>query len=859
MYTQGTNGIQEQLAQYETPFTDEPSPPVNGTASQEHEYDSLPENFFTELESPFRSTFDEAGNGLEISPQADEYVQLLSELEDQEFDDVLSEMASELEDRWSSKISNETAMGNQFQPFVHQQAEAYFSPLYQEHETLLDSLAERFSGNRFESYTEEEVEQIFESLIFSDRQLSPIQEQFLGKVFNKAKSVVKKGVKLAKKGISSVGKLLPINLILKKLKALVRPLLNRVLKFAINKLPKNFRGHARKLAKRFLKLETPENDNFDMEAREAADLGAIQMEYDNLLAQLVFSPEENEADLLTMEYEQSLDSLEQDEANLAQQIPSLEEAREKFIQELNELPEGSDPTPAIERFLPAAILALQPVIKMGITIIGRKRVINFLAGLLARLVRKYIPSSVAKPLAVKIIDTGLGLMGFETMERNSPQLAYEAIANTIQDTMLELGELSEEELDDQEALSVRLLGAFEASAGNNFPASYLREELRRSQQDGVWLMMPRQGSRPVYKKYSKVFDITLSPQASSSIRTFQGLPLSSFLRDQLSLNMNKPIKARLHLYESIPGTWLSKISKYEKVSGLNSIRKAAWSQIHPLTPQAASLLLNEPGLGKKAPARFLNSRHLIGIGQRFYFLEIGGARSTAPAPKQDTDKGKVIIPPPPKHARPSDIQGVINFPRAEIRFNYFFSEEEARSVAEKLNRNDYLGAALSIRRSVRDVLNGVLIRNVGSKVKLIHEALPEQYLDEIEDNQEQWLGAAGRVLAGAGRSLGGVALNAAKDAIKAMIQKLIAKLSEMAYKAVVNYFKARKAEFIQEQASTQDGVTIKIIWSNIPGMSAVAAAISALRGKLSVGNLTDLALPSIPTPDLVVKAGKHFD
>ncbi len=852
MYTQGNNGIQDQLAQYETPFTDDPPHPAHGKEAEEPAYDSLAEKFFTELESPFRSTFEEAEAGQETSPLAEEYVQLLAELEDQEFDTVLYEMASELEDRWSSKVSNETAMGGQFQPFVYQQAEAYFSPIYQEHEALFDSLTQRFSGNPLASYTENEVDQIFESLLFSNNQLSPVQEQFFGKIFNKVKSVVKKGVQLAKKGISAVGKLLPINLILGKLKALIRPLLKRVLRFAINKLPANLRGHARKLAKRFLKLETPENDPFNREAAETADLGSIQEEYNNLLAHLVFSPEENEAERVAMEYEQALDSLEQEEAYLADQVPSLDEAREKFIQELSDLPEGSDPTPAIERFLPAAILALKPVIKMGINIIGRKRVINFLAGLLARLVRKYIPSSVAKPLAVKIIDTGMGLIGFETMERNSPQLAYEAIANAIQDTMLEVGELSEEELDDQETLSVRMLEAFETAAANNFPASYIREELRRSQQDGVWLMMPRHGSRPLYKKYSKIFDISLSPQASSSVHTFRGLPLSSFLRDQLSLNIKKPVKARVHLYEAIPGTWLSKISKSEKVSGLNSGLKAAWSQLHPLTPQAASLLLKEPGLGKGVSSRFLNSRHLIGIGQRFYFLEIPGARSIPPAPKQDPGKGKVIAPPPPKHARPSDIQGVINFPRAEIRFNYFFSEEEARSVAEKLNRNDYLGAALSIRRSVRDVLNGILIRNVGSKVKLVHEALPEQYLDEIEDPQEQWLGTAGR-------ALGGLAINAAKDAIKAVIQKLIVKLSEMAYKAVVNYFKARKAEFIQEQASAQDGVTIKIIWSNIPGMSTIAAAINALRGKLSIGNLRDIALPSIPTPDVVMKAGKNFD
>ena len=100
-------------------------------------------------------------------------------------------------------------------------------------------------------------------------------------------------------------------------------------------------------------------------------------------------------------------------------VPSLDAARQQLIGELKELQPGQSPAPAIERFLPAAILALQPVIKIAISIIGRQKVVNFLAGLLAKLVAKYVPEAVARPLATSIVDIGMSAIGFETNERNS--------------------------------------------------------------------------------------------------------------------------------------------------------------------------------------------------------------------------------------------------------------------------------------------------------------------------------------------------------------------------------------------------------------------------------------------------------
>jgi hypothetical protein len=200
-----------------------------------------------------------------------------------------------------------------------------------------------------------------------------------------------------------------------------------------------------------------------------------------------------------------------------------------------------------------------------------------------------------------------------------------------------------------------------------------------------------------------------------------------------------------------------------------------------------------------------------------------------------------------------DIQGVINFVKSEIRLNYYFSEEEAKNIAGKLKNNDYTGAFIAIRYNVRNVLHGILLKNVGSKVKIIHEAMPEMFLENFEDKQENFS------FGGLGRSIGNMALNAGKEMVKKLIEKLIEKISQAAYKAVVNYFKSRVNEYMTAQAAPQDGVTIKIIWFNIPGMSSISAIINAFKGKLTAGNLTDLVLPSLPAPEVKISAGKNFD
>jgi hypothetical protein len=859
------NGVDERLAEYETPFAD--------TAFREAEKPeetsySYPEQISPELENPFAATFDAGLSGENApSPIAGEVVNFLSELHSDEFGQHLYEMALELEDAWSSKISNEAAMGERFTSFATQEATQYFEPVLNETTRMIDRVSRQFGGNNFADVTEAEVERFFETLETDHAQLSPAQEQFFGGLLNKVKSVVKKGIDLARKGVAAVGKFLPSQIILNKLKGLIRPLLDKVLSFAIGKLPKNLQPYAQTLAKKLLNLEAdtemqPESD----EIPATGSLEAIQTEFDSHIANLVFSPGEAEADQAVMEYESSSDGLQRQ--NLLYEssglnLAPLDVARQQFIDELKQLPPGQSPAPAIERFLPVAIMALQPVIKIAMSIIGRQKIINFLAGLLAKLVAKYVPEEVAKPLATSIVDVGLSAIGFETNDRNRSDLAYEAIANTIQETVQNMGVVSEETLNDPEALMAETLEAFQKAAVNNFPSQLLKENKRLTADNGTWVMMPRSGRKHSYKKYTRTFEATIDNRIASTLTTFRGTPLANFLKDKLGLDLSKSITARVHLYEAIEGTKLYKIARSEKIPGLDSSGRHGYRQLHPLTVEAASLLLKEPKLGRDLPAEFTTRRHHTAVGQRFYYLEIPGASLklvavAGPAQKSENEAGTVPGQTPvPKYVtvvpNSSDIQGTINIVRSEIILNYYLSEEDAKDVAEKLNARDAAGAFMNIRHSIRDVLHGMLHRNIGNKVKIIHEAMPEMYLDNFEEKQEHFSWSS------LGSRLGGFALNAGKGILRNLVDKLINKISERAFQAVVNHFKTRVNEFITAQSAPQDGVTIEIIWSNIPGMAAIGTIINAVKGKLSLGKISDLSLPGLPVPEVKISAGKNFE
>jgi len=118
------------------------------------------------------------------------------------------------------------------------------------------------------------------------------------------------------------------------------------------------------------------------------------------------------------------------------------------VSQLGKLKEGEDPTPHVENFVPAIL----PAVKLGIKLAGRKKVVNFLAKLVANLIRRFIGPQYAPPLSQAIVDAGLRLINLETLPEDEARTAGEAVAATVEETVRRVADLPEYVLDNEALL-----------------------------------------------------------------------------------------------------------------------------------------------------------------------------------------------------------------------------------------------------------------------------------------------------------------------------------------------------------------------------------------------------------------------
>ena len=199
------------------------------------------------VESPFLMEY-QLGDEV-VDREASGIRELLEDLYDTEFDETLDELLEEAEGELDRLGLDETPAGA---ARGERMLDQWVEPLRLEAEAMFDRMAEALDGEELSALADEELEGIMDRFEPRDTGLSPVMEDFLGKLWKKAKKAVSGAVKLVKKGVAAATKLLPIGTLLRPLKKLVAPLLKRVIRFAINKLPPALQPYASQLAKRFL-------------------------------------------------------------------------------------------------------------------------------------------------------------------------------------------------------------------------------------------------------------------------------------------------------------------------------------------------------------------------------------------------------------------------------------------------------------------------------------------------------------------------------------------------------------------------------------------------------------------------------
>ena len=763
-----------------------------------------------ELRTPFVSEYGVERTTTLAGPRAELFADLMGEFHDEDFEGAVADLVHEAAALAQEQFSYEAAdAAGERQESMRGLRES-FEPLERESIAALEGLTAHVSGTDPSSLSEAEFEALLDGYQPEPAGLSPAFEDFLSKLVKKAKGVVGKVAKVAKKGIELAKKLSPVHLVLGKLKGLVRPLLERVLRFAVDKLPVAVRPIARQLAKKFLRVgELEAFDEAETFELAAADPATISRELDARISGFVLDGEDAERF-----GEQFVD--EAADVSEAEAWRRLQRARKRFARELGELETGAEVQPVVDQFVPVVLAGL----KLGVSLLGRPRVVGFLAGLLSKLIGKYVGKAQAEPLSKALVDAGLRVAGLEAApEGVSP--AGEALAATVEDTVNRLVRDAPEVAWQSEALLEGYAReAFARAASAHFPDDLIRSELHEAADtSGAWELWPRATTTKLFKKYSRVLEVSIGPQQASSLKSFGGVPLADILRDQHGVSPTKPLRARMHLYEAITGTTIAAIAACEKrVRGLGSPARGARSQLHPLTPEAAAILLKEPTLGKAVDARFLADPNVLEVGQRLFFLEFseGTGRMVSP---------RVRRAPP----RVAATKILLDLPGGVLRIRHYLSEAEAQALSSMLRKRAPAGALLGALRGAFESRVAAMFSGAPTRsLRVVHEAVPTESLLPS---------AIGLALRAVGRPLSTAVTKWLLDALSRELKERYDNLA---------------AEFTRAADATADGLTLVLTFSRPPFFAALRALLG---GDLSAARGLKSALSRTPDYSLVIRPG----
>jgi len=562
-------------------------------------------------ESPFGTGFLRELDRGESELLAEAAQDLLTEFEDEDFTDALEALVDEAAARHVTDTASWSAPPSPGQ--AQALLEQWVEPLTEHAERALDALAEHLGSIDPHTVGESEVAQLLEAAPDYGSTGNEVFDNFLGSLLRKAKSAVSGAVSLAKRGLAAVGKLMPINLLLGKLKALVRPLIEKVVTAVVHRLPPALQPLARTLASK-LGLGSAETGPAEHEGDQEDTVTRLAEEFDTRMAGLLLAPQLDPAageSPLAAGYER-------------EPAGELDDARARLAEQLVDLPPGKDPSAEIEQFIPA-VLAVRPLVKLGISMIGRDRVVKFIADLVGRLIQPLIGQDAAHQLSRPLVDIGLRALGFEASTTAGTTLAGEALASTVEGTVMRLTELPAEAFADELQLESAVRTAFAEAAAASVPAQLLRPDLPEREtagEGGVWILMPR-SARPRYRRYSRVIAVPVTRQLARAVPWSDGGTLESYLMDRGVESW--PVPTEVQLYEALAGTQLGHLAADEAATA----GEDAAGELQPLTPEIAGLLLREPGLGRASWRRVPphgHHHHRPWPGRRYYRVRplVGG-------------------------------------------------------------------------------------------------------------------------------------------------------------------------------------------------------------------------------------------
>ncbi len=352
-----------------------------------------------------------------------------------------------------------------------------------------------------------------------------------------------------------------------------------------------------------------------------------------------------------------------------------------------------------------------------------------------------VGADAAKALSPPLVDVGLSALGLEAPGAMEATLGGEALASTVEETVNHVLELPAEAFEDTLRMEAEIQEAFAEAAARNIPAEHLRPDLPQIEtagERGVWVLMPR-AARPRfrYKKYSRVLLVPITRQIARAIATADGGTVEAVLLDRGVTSW--PVNAEVHLYETLPNaTHLGHIAQFEGEA--TSSLSETLTDLHPLTPEAAAMLVREPGLGRPLMPDTRHHHHSHGhhaghvpdhpdFGHRPDVAHHGGHGpqvrvdptashpATSPAHRSRPLPGgqryfRLRLPGQvrPHSARPRRRIHVTHGlgPHRFVRVHIRLSEREAQSLAEMLQRSSLPAAVALLKHRYQRVLPAMM-------------------------------------------------------------------------------------------------------------------------------------------------------
>lgn len=745
----------------QSPFLD-----VRSYAQEETSADAAEPQAARQVGSPFLGMYRLDAEG-GADPQAEAFVSFLNELYDDQFTDALTGLVTEASALYQANFGTDQndprTVGYQAERLLTQ----HFAPLVGEAETLIGTLASELANRDPATLSEDEVDTLVDGHLPAT-DLNPQFEEWLGGLLKK---VVKTGVSLATSAASSIAKL-GLGPILNKLLALVKPLIKRVVESAIDRLPVNLQPIARTLRDKLPFLR--ESEAPELETTGADEIAGIQQEFNYRVANLLFAPTEAELDL---EAARATDPPATPEVY---PLAEFDAARRRFVDDLGRLKDGEDPQPQVENFIPA----LLPVLKVGMKLAGRPRVVSFLAQFLAKLITRFVGPAYAPALSKAIVDAGLRLLQLEAPPEGENEVAGSAVASTVEETVRRVAALPDYVLDNQELLEGATLEAFEQAAAANLPpvlpaAAYRDRPDLTEHCPGFWY----RGARRYKRRVGPPIVARISPYRAAGLETFDGATVGEALEEQYALAPGEETDAQIHLYEAMPGMRLADI-----VNGEDVVPNAVGERtvLHPLTRDAATLLLGRSEMGRDPGPGEMWDPTAPQAGQRFYYLEIPGRRPlTVPAA------------PGVHHVRHrTRIRFLFHFPKNKIVVHLYLSEIRAQEIAVKLRQNAHLGVVLQrLRRIVSRGMDHAFAGGRGS-LRIVHGSV-----------------VPGNAASAFGR-------------LPALVpQALRGRVTEWVVKGLAEHLARQAQEVIRAAEDTADGVTLVLTLADPPGFREIGAAL----------------------------------